>query len=165
MSGHDLVVPAANLSGVAPRALADAARRCGVDGSNPQLIRLFATAVYQLPAAGAVARIALVTSPQSVERLATSVRVTRWLSRDRVPGRRTAPRRPAGRQPRVRGHVLALSAAARPGARARPTWGICCAACMASARPRPAAGLPADGLGQPGDPATARPSPTRSAPG
>lgn len=80
MSGHDLVVPVANLSGVAPRALADAARRCGVDGRTPQLIRLFSSAVYQLPRAGAVARIALVTSPRSIERLAVSVRVTRWLT-------------------------------------------------------------------------------------
>jgi len=78
-------VPAANLSGIAPRALADAARRSGVDGSNPQLIRLFSTAVYQLPAARAVARIALATSPQSVERLATSVRVTRWLTETGFP--------------------------------------------------------------------------------
>ena len=56
-----------------------------MDGSDPQLIRLFSTAVYQLPAAGAVARIALVTSPQSVERLATSVRVTRWLTETGFP--------------------------------------------------------------------------------
>ena len=78
-------MPAANLSGAAPRALAHAARRCGLDASTPQLIRLFATAVYQLPAAGAVARIALVTSPRSVERLATSVRVTRWLTETGFP--------------------------------------------------------------------------------
>ena len=78
-------MPATSLSGIAPRALADAARRSGVNGSNPQLIRLFGTAVYQLPAAGAVARIALVTSPQSVERLETSVRVTRWLTQTGFP--------------------------------------------------------------------------------
>ncbi len=80
MFRHDLVVPAANLPEVAPRALSDAARRCGLDDSGAGLIRLFSTAVYHLPAADAVARIALVTSPQSAARLATSVRVTRWLA-------------------------------------------------------------------------------------
>jgi aminoglycoside phosphotransferase len=45
-----------------------------------RLIRLFATAVYHLPAADAVARIAPVTSPASMARLATSVQVTRWLT-------------------------------------------------------------------------------------
>lgn len=79
-SGHDLVVPVADLPEVAPRALADAARCCGLDDSHAQLVRLFSTAVYHLPAVGAVARIALVTSPQSVSRLTTSVRVTRWLT-------------------------------------------------------------------------------------
>ena len=80
MLRHDLVVSAAGLPGVAPRALAGAARRCGLDGSGAELIRLFATAACHLPAADAVARIALVTSPQSVSCLATSVRVTRWLA-------------------------------------------------------------------------------------
>ncbi len=80
MSGHELTLPLADLAEVAPQALTDAARRCGLDDGGAQLIRLFATAVYYLPAAGAVARIALVTSPQSVARLATSVRITRWLA-------------------------------------------------------------------------------------
>ena len=84
-------MPATSLSGIAPPALADAARRSGLNGSNPQLIRLFGTAVYQLPAAGAVARIALVTSPQSVERLETSVRVTRWLSQTGFPAVQPLP--------------------------------------------------------------------------
>jgi len=43
-------------------------------------MRLFSTVVYHLPAANAVARIAMVTSPQSVTRLETSVQVTRWLA-------------------------------------------------------------------------------------
>ncbi len=80
MSGHELAPPVTGLPVRAPRALADAAQRCGLDDSGARLIRLFATAVYHLPAAGAVARIALVASPQSVARLATSVRVTRWLA-------------------------------------------------------------------------------------
>jgi hypothetical protein len=80
MFRHDLVVPAVDLLEVAPRALSDAARRCGLDDSGADLIRLFSTAVYHLPAADAVARIAPVTSPQSAARLATSVRVTRWLT-------------------------------------------------------------------------------------
>jgi aminoglycoside phosphotransferase len=77
--GHDLHVPAADLREIAPRALADAARRANLDDADAQLMRLFSTAVYHLPAADAVARIAMVTSPQSVTRLDTSVRVTRWL--------------------------------------------------------------------------------------
>jgi aminoglycoside phosphotransferase len=50
-----------------------------------RLIRLFATAVYHLPAADAVARIALAASPGSVTRLVTSVRVIRWLARIGFP--------------------------------------------------------------------------------
>lgn len=80
ISGHYLGVPAADLSEMAPSALAAAARRSGLDSKNAYPIRVFATAVYHLPAVGAVARIALVTSPQSVRRLETSVRVTRWLT-------------------------------------------------------------------------------------
>ena len=57
-----------------------AARRSGLDARGARLIRLFATAVYHLPAADAVARIAPVTSPDSVARLETSVQVTRWLT-------------------------------------------------------------------------------------
>ena len=78
-------MPAADLPEIAPQALADAARRSGLDDSDARLIRLFSTAVYHLPAAGAVARIALVTSPQSADRLATSVRVTRWLTHTGFP--------------------------------------------------------------------------------
>ena len=85
ISGHDLVVAAADLPEIAPQALADAARRGGLDDSDRRLIRLFSTAVYHLPAADAVARIALVTSPQSAARLATSVRFTRWLTHTGFP--------------------------------------------------------------------------------
>jgi len=66
--------------GAAASALRDAASRRGLEARGAQLIRLFGTAVYHLPPAAAVARIALVTSPNSVTRLATSVRVTRWLT-------------------------------------------------------------------------------------
>ena len=83
--GHDLLVPAADLPEVAPQALADAARRTDLDDADAQLMRLFSTAVYHLPAADAVARIAMVTSPQSVTRLETSVRVTRWLDTSGFP--------------------------------------------------------------------------------
>ena len=95
-SGHDLLVPAADLSELAPHALADAARRANLDDAEARLIRLFSTAVYHLPAADAVARIALVTSPQSVTRLATSVRVTRWLDASGFPAVEPAARRSAG---------------------------------------------------------------------
>jgi len=71
---------AVDLPAAAPSALRDAAEQCGLDARSPELIRLFATAVYYLPAADAVARIALITSPDVVTRLATSVSVTRWLA-------------------------------------------------------------------------------------
>jgi hypothetical protein len=71
---------AADFPAAAEAALQDAARRSGLDARDARLIRLFATAVYHLPAADAVARIALVTSPVSVARLDISVQVTRWLT-------------------------------------------------------------------------------------
>jgi hypothetical protein len=71
---------AADFRAVASAAVCSSAERCGLDPRGPRLIRLFATAVYHLPAAaGAVARIAPVTSVDTVARLATSVQVTRWL--------------------------------------------------------------------------------------
>jgi hypothetical protein len=72
--------PAADFPAAAASALLDAAGRCGLDARGARLIRLFATAVYHLPAAEAVARIAPVTSPDTVTRLATSVQLTRWLA-------------------------------------------------------------------------------------
>src|SRR5437899_9074148 len=77
---HQPAQLAVDLPETAAFALTDAARRRGLDARGARLIRLFATAVYHLPAANAVARIAIVTSPDSVPRLATSVRVTRWLA-------------------------------------------------------------------------------------
>jgi Phosphotransferase enzyme family len=77
--------PAVDLPVVAASALRYAARQCGLDARDTRLIRLFATAVYHLPVADAVARIALVTSPDTVTRLATSVCITRWLAANGFP--------------------------------------------------------------------------------
>jgi aminoglycoside phosphotransferase (APT) family kinase protein len=71
---------AADFHAAAASALRCSVDRCGLDPRGARLIRLFATAVYHLPAADAVARIALVTSPDTVGHLATSVQVTRWLA-------------------------------------------------------------------------------------
>ncbi len=80
-----LIGSTADLPAVAAPALRQAAECCGLDPRGARLIRLFATAVYHLPAAVAVARIALVTSPDTVTRLATSVAITRWLSATGFP--------------------------------------------------------------------------------
>jgi aminoglycoside phosphotransferase (APT) family kinase protein len=72
--------PAADFPAAAASALQDASRRCGLDARGARLIRLFATAVYHLSADESVARIAPVTSADTVARLATSVQVTRWLA-------------------------------------------------------------------------------------
>jgi len=66
-------------------ALHDAAVRSRVNASGASLMRLFSSAVYHLPAAGAVARVAQWTSPNSVARLDTSVRVTNWLTQIGFP--------------------------------------------------------------------------------
>src|SRR6266581_9473235 len=77
---HETARPAVDFPAAAEAALQHAARRSGLDTRGARLVRLFATAVYHLPAADAVARIALETSPASVARLDTSVHVTRWLT-------------------------------------------------------------------------------------
>ena len=77
---YETAGPAVDFPAAAEAALRRATRRSGLDARGARLIRLFATAVYHLPAADAVARIAPVTSSDSVARLATSVQVTRWLS-------------------------------------------------------------------------------------
>jgi hypothetical protein len=64
---------------IAARVLADTAQQLGLDCRDARLIRVFGTAVYYLPRVAAVARIAQVTSPESVTRLGTSVLITRWL--------------------------------------------------------------------------------------
>ena len=85
MLQDDPARPAADLRTAAPSALRQACERCGLDGRGARLIRLFATAVYHLPAADAVARISLMTSPEVRARLETSVHATRWLTRIGFP--------------------------------------------------------------------------------
>jgi len=80
MTKSRAVSPPADFHALASSALQHAAERCRLDTRGVRLIRLFATAVYHLPAADAVARIAPVTSPDTVSRLATSVTITRWLT-------------------------------------------------------------------------------------
>jgi len=63
----------------APLALRQAAKLSDLNARDARLIRLFATAVYHLPEADAVARVAPVTSIDTLTQLDTSVRVTRWL--------------------------------------------------------------------------------------
>jgi aminoglycoside phosphotransferase len=70
---------AADSRAAAASALRSSAKQCGLDLRGARLIRLFASAVYHLPAADVVARIAPMTSPDTVAHLATSVQVTRWL--------------------------------------------------------------------------------------
>jgi aminoglycoside phosphotransferase len=66
-------------------ALQDVAARSGVNARGASLVRVFSSAVYYLPAADAVARVAQWTSPASVSRLETSISVTRWLTRTGFP--------------------------------------------------------------------------------
>ena len=80
MTSQSQPLRGANFHAAATSALQSSAERCGLDPRGARLIRLFATAVYHLPDAGAVARISQVTSPDTVTRLATSVQVTRWLA-------------------------------------------------------------------------------------
>jgi aminoglycoside phosphotransferase len=82
---HETAEPAVDFSAAAETALRHATRRSGLDARGARLIRLFATAVYHLPAEDAVARIAPATSPDSVARLTTSVQVTRWLAENGFP--------------------------------------------------------------------------------
>jgi len=96
--------PAIYLRVAAPVALRHAAEFCGLNIWGARLIRLFATAVYHLPAAGAVARIAVVTSPDTFGQLATSVSVTRWLNDIGFPAVQPLP----VRQP-VTGHGCAVT--------------------------------------------------------
>jgi hypothetical protein len=69
----------------ASAALETTAARARLSTRGARLIRLFGTAVYHLPAADAVARIAPFTSPEHLTRMATSVDITRWLTASRFP--------------------------------------------------------------------------------
>jgi hypothetical protein len=73
MLKHEPPTPVADLPTAAASALREAAQCRGLDSRGSRLIRLFATAVYHLPAADAVARISVMTSPETVARLARSV--------------------------------------------------------------------------------------------
>ena len=55
---YETAMPAVDFPAAARAALRHAGRRSGLDTRGARLIRLFATAVYHLPAADAVARIA-----------------------------------------------------------------------------------------------------------
>src|SRR5690606_34035528 len=60
-------------------ALEQACRKVGLDASGAMLLRDFASTVYLLPAEDVVVRLAEAGVPGRLERLTTSVRVTRWL--------------------------------------------------------------------------------------
>ncbi|WP_326824523.1 phosphotransferase family protein [Streptosporangium sp. NBC_01756] len=66
-------------------ALGHACREVGLDGAGPVLLRDFAGTVYHLPAQGVVVRLAQAATPGRFDRLATSVRVTRWLAEQGFP--------------------------------------------------------------------------------
>lgn len=70
---------------IAAKALRAASKQLGLDHADARLIRVFGTAVYYLPGAAAVARIAQASSPEALTRLSTSVRVTRWLVEQGFP--------------------------------------------------------------------------------
>ena len=80
MPHRDPADPAADLTQVAESAVHHAAKLSGLDARGARLMRLFATAVYHLPAADAVARVAAPNSEDTLARLETSVQVTRWLA-------------------------------------------------------------------------------------
>ncbi|GIH90307.1 phosphotransferase family protein [Planobispora siamensis] len=66
-------------------ALRLACEKAGLDTRGVTLLRDFANRVYHLPAEGAVVRLAQAAAPGKYDRLATSVRVTRWLSDQGFP--------------------------------------------------------------------------------
>jgi len=73
---------------VLPRALAAIEAVCaqtGLDPAGARLIRDYANLVYELPGERVVLRLAEAGTPGKYERLATSVRVTRWLAEQDFP--------------------------------------------------------------------------------
>lgn len=68
----------AGLPAVAERALHASCAQAGLDVSGARLIRMYASAVYLLPAEHAVARVAC-ASERKVTALSASIRATRWL--------------------------------------------------------------------------------------
>jgi len=85
MLASEAAGPASDFPAAAEAALHSAAAERGLDARGARLIRLFGTAVYHLPAADAVARIALLASPSTITRLATSVEITQWLAKTGFP--------------------------------------------------------------------------------
>jgi hypothetical protein len=66
-------------------ALAHSCKEAGLDTTGVTLLRDFANAVYHLEAEGVVVRLAQATTPGKLDRLTTSVRVTRWLVEQGFP--------------------------------------------------------------------------------
>jgi len=85
MRARESADPLDDFPAAAELALRDAASRCGFDARGARLIRLFASAVYHIPSDDAVARIGRLTSAPSLERLAISIRVARWLCETGFP--------------------------------------------------------------------------------
>jgi len=61
--------PPTDFRALAPLAMRQAAKLCGLSSRDASLMRLFATAVYHLPKADAAARVAPVTSTDIVKQL------------------------------------------------------------------------------------------------
>ncbi|MFJ2032784.1 phosphotransferase family protein [Streptosporangium sp. NPDC087985] len=66
-------------------ALGHACRQAGLDSAGSVPLRASAGTVYHLPARGVVVRLAEAATPGTFDRLATSVRVTRWLAEQGFP--------------------------------------------------------------------------------
>jgi aminoglycoside phosphotransferase (APT) family kinase protein len=77
--------PRAGFAAASEHAARDAAGQAGLDSRGCRLIRRFGSAVYHLPAAEAVARVAQLKLPDTAARLAASVQVTRWLTETGFP--------------------------------------------------------------------------------
>jgi hypothetical protein len=81
MTAHvDTADPSDDFATQARDALRIACTHAGLCAADARLIRLYASAVYHLPNDEAVARIAPATTPASIRRRETSIRVTRWLA-------------------------------------------------------------------------------------
>ncbi|GAA0365816.1 aminoglycoside phosphotransferase family protein [Microbispora corallina] len=68
-----------------PPALAEACRQAGLSSVGARLLRSVANVVYHLPAEGVVVRLAEATAPGKLDRLVTSLKVTRWLHEQGFP--------------------------------------------------------------------------------
>ncbi|MBP2706707.1 aminoglycoside phosphotransferase family protein [Microbispora sp. RL4-1S] len=68
-----------------PAALAEACRQAGLSSTGARLLRSVANVVYHLPTEGVVVRLAEATTPGKLDRLVTSLKVTRWLHEQGFP--------------------------------------------------------------------------------